>query len=43
MRLCFDAVMEHLSATLTALRVPADLIVEATGIARGVKRDVLNL
>ena len=39
----FDAVMEHLDATLVALRVPADLIAEATSIARSVKRDVLNL
>jgi hemoglobin len=39
----FDAVLEHLSATLTALRVPADLIAEATSIAESVKRDVLNL
>jgi hemoglobin len=38
----FDAVLEHLSATLAALRVPADLIAEATSIARSVKRDVLN-
>jgi len=39
----FDAVIEHLSATLAALSVPADLIAEATSIARSVKRDVLNL
>jgi len=39
----FDAVMEHLDATLVALSVPADLIAEATNIARSVKRDVLNL
>ena len=39
----FDAVMEHLSATLTALHVPDDLIAEATSIAHSVKRDVLNL
>jgi hemoglobin len=38
----FDAVLEHLGATLTALCVPADLIAEATSIARSVKRDVLN-
>lgn len=39
----FDAVMEHLDATLVELRVPADLIAEATSIARSVKREVLNL
>jgi len=39
----FDAVLEHLDATLVELRVPADLIAEATNIARSVKRDVLNL
>jgi hemoglobin len=39
----FDAVMEHLSATLAALSVPAELIAEATSIASSVKRDVLNL
>ena len=39
----FDAVIEHLGATLVALKVPAELIVEATDIARSVKGDVLNL
>lgn len=39
----FDAVMEHLDATLVELSVPADLIAEATSIARSVKSDVLNL
>lgn len=39
----FDAVLEHLDATLVSLQVPAELIAEATGIARSVKRDVLNL
>lgn len=39
----FDAVIEHLGATLAALHVPPDMIAEATGIAGSVKRDVLNL
>jgi hemoglobin len=39
----FEAVVEHLDATLVALRVPDDLIAEATSIARSVKRHVLNL
>jgi hemoglobin len=39
----FDAVMEHLSATLAALSVPADLIAEVASIASSVRRDVLNL
>lgn len=38
----FDAVMEHLGATLVELQVPADLIAEAAGIALSVKNDVLN-
>jgi hemoglobin len=38
----FDAVMEHLGATLHALNVPAPLIQEAAGIALSVKNDVLN-
>jgi hemoglobin len=38
----FDAVMEHLGATLEALHVPAPLIGEAASIAQSVKRDVLN-
>jgi hemoglobin len=38
----FDAVMEHLGATLTELQVPGDLIAEAAGIAMSVKNDVLN-
>ena len=29
----FDAVMEHLGATLVELKVPADLIAEAAAIA----------
>ena len=38
----FDAVMQHLGATLTELNVPNDLIREAAQIARSVKDDVLN-
>jgi hemoglobin len=38
----FDAVIEHLGATLEALHVPAPLIGEAATIARSVKLDVLN-
>ena len=38
----FDAVMEHLGATLIELEVPADLITEAAGIAESVRDDVLN-
>jgi hemoglobin len=38
----FDAVMEHLGATLEALEVPAPLIAEAAGVALSVKDDVLN-
>jgi hemoglobin len=38
----FDAVMEHLGATLQALNVPPSLIQEAASIALGVKNDVLN-
>ena len=39
----FDAVIEHLAATLIALSLPEDLIARATEIARSVKNDVLNL
>jgi hemoglobin len=39
----FDAVIEHLGATLVALQVPADLIAEARDMALTVKSDVLNL
>jgi hemoglobin len=39
----FDAVIEHLGATLVALSVPTELIAEATSIVRSVKNDVLNL
>lgn len=38
----FDAVMEHLGATLTELRVPAPLIAEAAAIANSVKNEVLS-
>jgi hemoglobin len=38
----FDAVMEHLGATLVELQVPAELIAEAANIALSVKNDVLN-
>ena len=38
----FDAVMEHLGATLTELNVPGDLIAEAAAIAESTRNDVLN-
>ncbi len=38
----FDAVMEHLGATLTELNVPADLISEAAAIAESTRNDVLG-
>jgi hemoglobin len=38
----FDAVMEHLTATLTELAVPQDLIEEAAAIAEGARTDVLG-
>ncbi|MCG8638023.1 MAG: group 1 truncated hemoglobin [Desulfobacterales bacterium] len=38
----FDAVMEHLGATLTELGVPDDLVAEAAGIAETTRDDVLN-
>jgi len=38
----FDAVMEHLGATLVELKVPADLIGEAAAIAESVRPDVLG-
>ena len=38
----FNAVMEHLGATLAELKVPPALIQEAAGIALSVKKDVLN-
>jgi hemoglobin len=39
----FDVVIEHLRATLLALSVPAELVVEATDLAASVKSEVLNL
>lgn len=38
----FNAVMEHLGATLVELNVPADLIAEAAAIAEGARNDVLG-
>lgn len=38
----FNAVMEHLGATLVELNVPAEFIAEAAAIAASVKDDVLN-
>lgn len=38
----FDAVMEHLGATLVELNVPADLIAEAAAIAESARKDVLG-
>lgn len=38
----FDAVMEHLGATLTELNVPADLIAKAAAIAESTRNDVLG-
>jgi len=38
----FDAVMEHLGATLTELKVPAELIAEAAAIAESTRNDVLG-
>lgn len=38
----FNAVMEHLGATLVELKVPPPLIQEAATIALSVKNDVLN-
>ena len=38
----FNAVMEHLGATLSELGVPADLIAEAAAIALSVKGDVVS-
>ncbi|MGZ8227381.1 MAG: group I truncated hemoglobin [Methylococcaceae bacterium] len=38
----FDAVMEHLGATLTELNVPAELIAEAAAIAESTRNDVLG-
>jgi hemoglobin len=38
----FNAVMEHLGATLVELNVPANLIAEAAAIAEGARNDVLG-
>ncbi len=38
----FDAVMENLGATLTELKVPAELISEAAAIAESTRNDVLG-
>ena len=38
----FDAVMEHLGATLKELNVPDELIVEAAAIAESTRNDVLG-
>ena len=38
----FDAVMEHLGATLQELGVPADLIGQAAAIAESTRNDVLG-
>lgn len=38
----FNAVMEHLGATLTELGVPGGLIAEAAAVAESVRGDVLN-
>lgn len=38
----FDAVMEHLGATLTELKVPGHLITQAAAIAESTRKDVLN-
>ena len=38
----FDAVMEHLGATLVELEVPDNLIAEAAAIAESTRKDVLG-
>ena len=38
----FDAVMEHLGATLKELNVPAELIAQAAAIAESTRKDVLG-
>ncbi len=38
----FDAVMEHLGATLTELKVPGELIAQAAAIAESTRKDVLG-
>ncbi len=38
----FDAVMEHLGATLTELKVPGHLIAQAAAIAESTRKDILG-
>ncbi|MCK9397000.1 MAG: group 1 truncated hemoglobin [Methylobacter sp.] len=38
----FDAVMEHLGATLTELNVPQELIAQAAAIAESTRKDILG-
>lgn len=38
----FDAVMEHIGATLAELNVPANLIAQAAAIAESTRNDVLG-
>jgi hemoglobin len=38
----FDAVMEHLGATMKELNVPDELIAQAAAIAEGTRNDVLG-
>jgi hemoglobin len=38
----FDAVMEHIGATLTELNVPGELIAQAAAIAESTRNDVLG-
>jgi hemoglobin len=38
----FDAVMEHIGATLTELNVPGNLIAQAAAIAESTRNDVLG-
>ena len=38
----FDAVMEHLGASLTELNVPGELIAQAAAIAESTRNDVLG-
>ncbi|MDX8379907.1 MAG: group 1 truncated hemoglobin [Gallionella sp.] len=38
----FDAVMEHLGATLTELNVPGNLIAQAAAVAESTRNDVLG-
>ena len=38
----FDAVMEHLGATLTELKVPGNLIAKCAAIAESTRKDVLG-